>query len=274
VLRHAGTGVRLLRLDAGTLLGTQTFDPWGNGGTADGGALQFTAHERDAATFGTGNTAFPDYMHERYFDGAGGRFLAVDPEQSSRRPMRPQTWNRYSYARNNPISLIDPDGRAEKLAVLHLRVTIYYDNNTVNEQRLFGRGPLRDVVERSIPRARSLYGAAGIALDVQRVSVNMNTLAGADNYSIVTPSSETHLMDVAGPANGLWVFVSNNFSWTGKTQGVGGPTLIGSGADSRTLMDDPGHALGNVTAVNDLLGVGNAVADVRLVVQESFVHNG
>lgn len=37
----------------------------------------------------------------------------MDPSQESRKPSRPQTWNRYAYARGNPLNRFDPDGRAD-----------------------------------------------------------------------------------------------------------------------------------------------------------------
>jgi RHS repeat-associated protein len=51
-----------------------------------------------------------DYMHARYYDPELGRFLSVDPSNESVNLSRPQTWNRYSYAENNPVLKIDPDG--------------------------------------------------------------------------------------------------------------------------------------------------------------------
>jgi RHS repeat-associated protein len=110
-LDHLGSP-RAITNASGTLLGTQTFDPWGNGGTTDGGALQFTSHERDAALYGTGNTSMPDYMHARYYDVTGGRFLAMDPAMDLKKTLpNPQMWNRYAYVVNNPIRYSDPDGR-------------------------------------------------------------------------------------------------------------------------------------------------------------------
>ncbi len=39
-----------------------------------------------------------------------GRFMSPDPLLSSGRPENPQTWNRYTYGLNNPLSIIDPTG--------------------------------------------------------------------------------------------------------------------------------------------------------------------
>lgn len=60
---------------------------------------------------------------------------------------------------------------------------------------------------------------------------------------------------------------------TGMTKGVGGPTVIGTGSDKMVFNDDISHALDNVTAVNVPL-VSNALADVRLDVQETVVEHG
>jgi len=94
----------------------QSFSPFGGGGTSDGGALQFTGHERDNAEFGDGTADLPDYMHARFYDSGAGRFLSVDPGLDIKRNLpKPQRWNRYSYALNNPIGLIDTDGRADHI---------------------------------------------------------------------------------------------------------------------------------------------------------------
>ena len=64
--------------------------------------LKFTGHERDASGL--------DYMHARYSDAKWGRFLAFDRVWSSADLPSPQSWNRYAYARNNPVNRFDPDG--------------------------------------------------------------------------------------------------------------------------------------------------------------------
>ncbi|MEM6457362.1 MAG: putative toxin, partial [Acidobacteriota bacterium] len=75
---------------------------------------RFTGHERDLGTrAGTGGVQIElDSMRARFCSPWTARFLSVDPAPESVNAKIPQTWNRYSYTFNNPISLIDPDGRA------------------------------------------------------------------------------------------------------------------------------------------------------------------
>jgi len=51
-----------------------------------------------------------DYFMARYFSSAQGRFTSPDPLLASARLTDPQTWNRYTYVRNDPVNNIDPDG--------------------------------------------------------------------------------------------------------------------------------------------------------------------
>lgn len=66
----------------------------------------FTGKERDAETG-------LDYFGARYMSSAQGRFTGADPLLNSGRPWNPQTWNRYSYALNNPLKFNDPTGLYE-----------------------------------------------------------------------------------------------------------------------------------------------------------------
>lgn len=108
---HLGSP-RAITSPSGALLGIQAFAVFGGGGTSNGGALQFTGHERDAAFVGNGTTNLPDYFHARYYDQNLGRFLSVDPELDPEKiKYEPQQWNRYPYVMNNPLRYIDPDGK-------------------------------------------------------------------------------------------------------------------------------------------------------------------
>lgn len=105
-LDHLGTP-RLITGNGGAQIAQHHYSPFGvesSSSTNDGEKAKFTGHERDAPTL--------DYMHARYYDPYLGRFLSVDPERESVNLRVPQTWNRYSYALNNPVLYVDPDGRA------------------------------------------------------------------------------------------------------------------------------------------------------------------
>ncbi len=72
-------------------------------------AMRFAGHQRDfLGWMNVDNSEYLDYMHARYYDPNLGRFLSVD--QGAPNLRRPQSWNRYSYAHNNPIKYVDPDG--------------------------------------------------------------------------------------------------------------------------------------------------------------------
>src|SRR5204863_9639192 len=58
----------------------------------------------------TGAPGF-DYMHARYYSPALGRFLSIDAADGTKQ--RPQSWNRYSYADNNPMVITDPTGAVD-----------------------------------------------------------------------------------------------------------------------------------------------------------------
>ena len=65
--------------------------------------LKFTGKERDSESG-------LDNFGARYDSSSIGRFMTPDPLLNSGRPGSPQTWNRYSYALNNPLKITDPTG--------------------------------------------------------------------------------------------------------------------------------------------------------------------
>ncbi len=70
---------------------------------------RFTGKERD------GESGL-DYYGARYYSAAQGRFTTPDAPFADQHATAPQSWNLYSYTRNNPLKYIDPDGRGVETA--------------------------------------------------------------------------------------------------------------------------------------------------------------
>ncbi len=67
--------------------------------------IEFTGKQRDSESG-------LDYFGARYYGSGLGRFMSPDPLYlEMNRLTDPQQLNLYSYVRNNPLSLTDPDGR-------------------------------------------------------------------------------------------------------------------------------------------------------------------
>jgi RHS repeat-associated protein len=274
-LDHLGTP-RLVTDQTGVKIGYHEYYPFGveatPAGTLDeGNPRRFTGHERDLDPQG-GDQGL-DYMHARYYDRFIGRFLSVDRSRNWAKAMElPQAWNRYPYSRDNPMRLVDLDGNDDKdFRILTVNVNVVYSNEDINGESL------RQVTEQGIAYSRAFFTAAGIKLSVHRYEGAINMSAGLANMSgpVKTGSGDVNLKDfVKSQPNALNVVVTGDFAITGLTKGPGGPTVIGNSSDKMVFDDEMGHALGNVTAVHDFLGISNTLTDMRMDLQETFVENG
>lgn len=73
-------------------------------GTRNAVTQMFTGKERDAETG-------QDYFGARYLSAAQGRFTSPDVPLVDQHATDPQSWNLYTYVRNNPLRNVDPSGR-------------------------------------------------------------------------------------------------------------------------------------------------------------------
>jgi RHS repeat-associated protein len=97
---------RVITNSSGFVSGRLDLYPYGEIWSETGSTTKFklTSKERDSES---GN----DYFGARQYWNGAARWLAVDPNRSQ--GYNPQTLNRYTYVSNDPVNLVDPDGREE-----------------------------------------------------------------------------------------------------------------------------------------------------------------
>ena len=103
---HLGTS-RVVANAAGTISDDSDFYPFGGERvvlSGSGNTYKFTGKERDSESG-------LDNFGARYNSSSIGRFMSVDPSRVSVKLYDPQTWNRYAYARDNPLRYVDPNGK-------------------------------------------------------------------------------------------------------------------------------------------------------------------
>ncbi len=128
------------------------YDPWGKVSRTEGNV--------DPERRFTGQILDPEsglyYYGARYYDPELGRFISPDPIVPS--PGDPQSLNRYSYVRNNPVKYIDPTGHG-----FWSRVGNFFKNLFRQPEQLFLAaitGGLSIIVQAI---AAGIGGAGGIA---------------------------------------------------------------------------------------------------------------
>ncbi|MCP3994319.1 MAG: RHS repeat-associated core domain-containing protein, partial [bacterium] len=121
-LDHLGS-VRQITNGERDVVASYNYLPYGEEVDSRYNPLQFTGHERDSHLAGGADDL--DYMHARYYSPYLGRFLSVDPVRS-KRPTAPQSWNKYSYVRGNPLKYKDPNGE-------DLRISYDFSESSLSE---------------------------------------------------------------------------------------------------------------------------------------------
>ncbi|MEO1628359.1 MAG: RHS repeat-associated core domain-containing protein [Bacteroidota bacterium] len=109
---HLGSILRVTDANA-TTVAEQNFDPWGRKRNASTWTYADVNSVPDWLYRGyTGHEEMPEFdlinMNGRLYDPVVGRMLSVDNHIQS--PNNTQSYNRYTYAFNNPLSYTDPNG--------------------------------------------------------------------------------------------------------------------------------------------------------------------
>ena len=162
--------VRAVTDQAGNVVERHDYLPFGGEWNPQGGEQprRFAGKERD------GETGL-DYLGARYYASPTARFTSVDPVFTfGENFVDPQRWNRYHYARNNPLRYTDPDGRIIEtpwdalnvaLGVASLGTNIAAGN--VGSAALDAAGLIYDAAATVVP---GLPAGAGTALKAARAA--------------------------------------------------------------------------------------------------------
>ncbi len=197
-LDHLGTP-RQVTDDAKTIVGRHSYHPFGPpvfGGLNEPNPsnLNYTAHERDA------NTDL-DYMHARYYDGGVGRFLSVDPGKDWDMH-QPQSWNMYSYVRNNPINKTDPTGRwiesAWDIANVVIGVKSFIGNVRAGNYGAAALDAGGVVLDGAAVIGPGIPGGAGTALKLARNADRLDDAADVVANGARGRASEARVLDAMG----------------------------------------------------------------------------
>ncbi|MBX3267044.1 MAG: RHS repeat-associated core domain-containing protein [Acidobacteria bacterium] len=168
---HLGSP-RILTDQNGTTISRRDFMPYGeeiarSAYGSDTVRQKFTTYERDGETD-------LDYAQARLLNYGQGRFSSPDPFLSSGTVVNPQTWNRYVYVSNNPVTYVDPfglyawsralGGSASDDALRQQITGIQADGNISDEEKTAKIAAINDILTKRAQFRASLSRLADIVL--------------------------------------------------------------------------------------------------------------
>jgi RHS repeat-associated protein len=218
---HLGTA-RVSTNASGSICYDADFYPFGGerivADTCDS-TYKFTGKERDTESG-------LDNFGARYDASSLGRFMTPDPLMASATVYNPQTWNRYTYALNNPLRFVDPDGMKELSAedckkdanCVALKVNIIYDANA-NDGKGLTDQQKQDFQNQQLQNAKDQYGNADIHLDVTFTAGGFDdkgNLQGAVKDSVNVLVTDSGPVGVSGMTNNGYALTKINVNRSDK----------------------------------------------------------
>jgi len=129
-------------------------------------SMRFAGQWRDfLGILNVDNTEYVDYMHARYYDPNLGRFLSVDPIRGN--ADRPQSWNRFVYVHNTPITESDPTGRCGE-APEYIGPPKRCPQDVAKDFSVFGFASATSTLDMPIRPAGEAVGLAGVSSNTGR----------------------------------------------------------------------------------------------------------
>ncbi|MBI1352708.1 MAG: hypothetical protein GC160_00070 [Acidobacteria bacterium] len=101
-----------------------------------------------------------DFFGARFFSAPQGRFLSPDKPFADQSPANPQSWNLYSYTRNNPLALVDDGGTQARAVTVAAKIEQFFKVVQTFDPAnlLMSRGSFRSNAPRNdVMRGRSQF---------------------------------------------------------------------------------------------------------------------
>ena len=105
-----------------------------------------------------------EYVGAQYLSGVLGRWTGADAPFADQHVSDPQSWNLYSYTRNNPLNYVDENGRELKIAI--------YNNSGFNR-------PSAERAGQHIVRKFEQAGVKNVTFEVRSGAPGLGAVAGA-----------------------------------------------------------------------------------------------
>ena len=225
--------------------------------------------------FGVMQDSFSLYfIRARYYDAIAGRFISKDPLDGN--AMNPQTFNKYVYSSNNPVSIFDisgysgnQDGNAAKGSAASsggTSVGNYNFNangtanvNAVNQSNAFADGTGQNSLTVASLTASAGVGPSGVNLTVNGTLIsNQTTLAVGGGVTLtntmVIGSYESSLKTDDGVEEEEgFTYMSDNFGVSGKDGEAGGAIQVGGVSEGGSAKLEDGELKLSLTVE---LGIG------------------
>ena len=166
----------------------------------------------------------------RYMSSAQGRFTSPDKPFADQDPYDPQSWNLYSYTRNNPLKFIDETGEATKYASQKLEVY----NNTMRAQSTSYNAVLQGFEGAGAPDITFQIASAGVDADGVSKAIGLASTFVAPSSTIYgTPADPGAVIQVPDKLKSVTVTIDTSISKDGSQVKSTLPHEVGHANDAR-----------------------------------------
>jgi RHS repeat-associated protein len=210
-----------------------------------------------------------DYAEARYYASKSGRFTSVDPLMASASTTNPQSFNRYSYALNNPYRYVDPSGMeasGDEVEEAFAAMNAMADAAMLRQMQ-------RDAQREATKKDAQQQGTAGKASSQQTGPQNQQ-----QGQAPQQPDDRPNISDMVSPSYGVGTMSDGSYRFKVNEDGkIGhdGEHVLGdrNGSTVRAIAGLTGTVLTYYAQGDGSFSIYILLADKRTVMVLKDVHN-